>query len=418
MKTNSILIISNSNEAGKKISEKIKLLRECDTVRVVSYIESISVLNTTQPTIIILYCANNDTIGIIKEIRSISALNKVPIMYVTDEIEEERLLHAFDNGIDDFFSLNESDSVILMRIFLTLQKSVLYKKIEISNQILIAANILDKQTGIYKKEQAPLALRNFFNKSIEENLENTVFMFVKPMSKNKKRVNINKIGGIIKNIPRGNDIIAYGKNLGFYIILYDAGAKGAESIAKRIKKALINECDIYANAAEITASFEEMEPILTQYMKIQIEDNLEFQYIPDITAKNIQESVKIQDESGKSFKTFKQEFKKNFEKLVKPIFEDLKDKYKNTCIDSEISFEIKETYSIFEIKQDKNRCELKITYPSYISAIVDIVQENEDEKKEVKRLTYDFEDFSEEIIRTLTDSMFEEFANRINLYEN
>ena len=39
MSNNSILIISNNEATGKQISEKIKLLRECDSVRVVSYIE-------------------------------------------------------------------------------------------------------------------------------------------------------------------------------------------------------------------------------------------------------------------------------------------------------------------------------------------------------------------------------------------
>ena len=66
MNNNSILIISNSEETGKHISEKIKLLRECDSVRIVSYIEAISVLNSTQPSIILLYCSKTDSTGIVK----------------------------------------------------------------------------------------------------------------------------------------------------------------------------------------------------------------------------------------------------------------------------------------------------------------------------------------------------------------
>ena len=236
MKNNSILIISNNTEVGKQITDKIKLLRECDTIRIVSYIEAISVLNSTQPSIIILYCSKSDSAGIVKEIRAINALDKVPIIFVMDNLVEDILFFAFDNGIDDFFFLTDPDSLVLMRIFLTLQKSVLYKQIDINNQILISANILDKQTGIYVKDKAPLALRNFFSKSIEENLENTIFMYLRPTSLNKKRLNMNKISAVVKSIPRGNDIVAQGKSSGFYLILYNAGIQGANLLQKELRK--------------------------------------------------------------------------------------------------------------------------------------------------------------------------------------
>ena len=144
MNNGSILIITNELDKGRQISEKIKLLRECDTVRIVSYIEAISVLNSTQPALILIYCANSDSVGIVKEIRSIKSLDKVPIIFIMDSLVEELLFYAFDNGIDDFFFLSDPDSIILMRIFLTLQKSVLYKQIDIDNEILVSANIIDK----------------------------------------------------------------------------------------------------------------------------------------------------------------------------------------------------------------------------------------------------------------------------------
>ena len=118
MKTGSILIITNKADVGNHIADKIKLLRECDTIKIVSYIESISVLNTTQPSLILIYCSDTDSVSIIKEIRSIKSLDKVPILFITDNLNEEKLFYAFDNGIDDFFFISDPDSIILMRIFL------------------------------------------------------------------------------------------------------------------------------------------------------------------------------------------------------------------------------------------------------------------------------------------------------------
>lgn len=415
MKSNSILIISNNANIGKQITDKIKLLRECDTIRIVSYIEAISVLNSTQPSIIILYCSKSDSTGIVKEIRAIEALNKVPIIFVMDNLVEDILFYAFDNGIDDFFFMSDPDSLMLMRIFLTLQKSVLYKQIDINNQILISANILDKQTGIYVKDKAPIALRNFFSKSIEENLENTVFMYIRPASLNKKRLNMNKIAAVVKSIPRGNDIIAQGKSSGFYLILYNAGIKGAKSVADRIKNALANECKIYANAAEITTSFEEMEPILYQSMKEQISKDEDFNYLFDLTKNVTTEHIVVKDERGKKYKDFKKEFYAGFEKIVAPVFYQTQTTYSEKLKDAQIDFKMTENESIFVISKENYRSELTITYPTYIKVIMDIKHFDENSHPVIRRLTYDFEEFSEEKLSSILQDIINEFTQRISL---
>lgn len=415
LKTGSILIITNKTDIGVHISEKIKLLRECDTIKIASYIQSISILNTTQPALILIYCSDNDSVSIIKEIRSIIALDKVPILLITDKLNEEKLFYAFDNGIDDFFFLSDPDSIILMRIFLTLQKSVLYKQIDINKEILVSANIVEKQSGIYLKEYAPMVLKNFFSKSIEENLENTVFMYIRPVSKNKKRLNMYKIANIIKTIPRGNDIVAYGKASGFYIILYNAGKTGAKIVASRIRNALKEECNIYACAAEITTSFEEMESVLYKTLKEQIENGEEFNYLYNIILKEAVKVMDIKDEKGKRFKEFKKEFINNFEKIVAPVFFQIQTKNSDKIKDSEIKYYINEDESKFSIKRDDLYSELKITYPTYIKVIVDIKHYEKEKETEVKRLTYNFEDFSEEKISTLLEEMINDFTNKLSL---
>ena len=170
MKNNSILVISNNKEVSDLIIGKINLLRECDKIKSVSYIETISELNSSQPALIILYHGMTDTIRIVKEIRKIKSLNKVPIIFVMDKLEENSLFYAFDNGIDDFFFLEDSDAIILTRIFLTLQKSTLYKQIETNEEILINENIIDRQTGIYTKDSGARIISRIFAKIKTENI--------------------------------------------------------------------------------------------------------------------------------------------------------------------------------------------------------------------------------------------------------
>ncbi len=415
MKNNSILIISNNSEIGAKISDKIKLLRECDTIKVVSFLESISVLNSTQPTLMIIYCGKTDSTGIIKEVRSIPALDKVPIIFVMDSLVEDILFYAFDNGIDDFFFLTDPDSIILMRIFLTLQKSVMYKQAEINNQIMVSAKIIDSQTGLYSKDYVQTVFRHFFSKSIEENAEDTVFMYVKPMPLDKKRINISKIANVIKKTVRGNDIVAFGKGIGFYLILYSAGLKGSKSLAQRIQNVLANDCKLYINATEVTTSFEEMEQALYLGMKNQIELGEKFNYINDLKKFIPVSEIVIKDENGKTFDDFKKEFFASFEKIVAPVFYQMQSSYSEKLPEAEIKFNINETESNFSIKKDSFTSELVITYPTYIKLIMDIKHFAKDEKPLIRRITFDFEDFSEEKLTSILTDVINEFTQRINL---
>lgn len=415
MRNDSILIISNDEKKGKQISEKVKLLRECDAIRIVSYIEAISVLNSTQPSLIMVYCSNSDSISIIKEIRALKALDKVPIIFVMNSLVEDILMYAFDNGIDDFFFLNDKDSIILMRIFLTLQKAVLYKQIDIHNEILFSANIIDKQTGIYKKDQAANAFRNFFSKSLEENQEDTVFMYIKPVAVDNKRLNLPKIAETVKSIPRGNDIIAYGKGSGFYLLLYNAGLVGAKSVATRIKNNLRNICKIYAIAAEVTSSFEEMEPVLYQSLKEQINTGEEFNYLYDISFNQAAEVIDVRDEHGKKFKDFKKEFRKNFEKIIAPVFYQFQTSITNANDKAEAKFNIGENESNFLIKQADISSELRITHPTYIKLLLDIKHTEKDKSPEIRRLSFDFEEFSAEKLSSILQDVVNEFNEKLNI---
>ena len=310
--------------------------------------------------------------------------------------------------------MTDSDSIILMRIFLTLQKSVLYKQIETNNDILISAGILDKQSGIYLKEYVPVVMKNFFSKSIEENLENTIFMYVKPMPINNKRLNLPKIAQKIKSILRGNDVIGYGKSSGFYLLLYNSGVEGAQSVLKRIQNAMKEDCKVYANCAEVTTSFEEIESILYQNMKYQIQENNDFNYFDELSEGKIPENIVIKDEKGKKFKDFKKEFFTSFEKITAAVFYQTQSTYSEKFPNADIQFDMNETESKISIRQEKIKSELSIKYPAYIKLIIDIKHYDENNEPTVRRLTYDFEDYSEEKLNALITDMINEFSQRIS----
>ena len=116
-------------------------------------------------------------------------------------------------------------------------------------------------------------------------------------------------------------------------------------------------------------------------------------------------------------KLFDHEYKelKNFEKIVAPVFYQIQTKTSDKFKDIEIKYYINEDESKFSIKKEDLYSELLITYPTYIKVIIDIKHFEKDKEKEVKRLTYDFEDFSDEKISLLLEEMINDFENKISL---
>ncbi len=409
MSNNYILVISNKQETGAIISEKIRLLRECDVVKVVSYIESISVLNSLQPSIIMLYCSNEDSVNIVSEIRKIKTLDKVPIIFIMDTFVEDMLLYAFDSGIDDFFFLSDPDSIILTRIFLTIQKSVLYKQIETNNDVLAAANIIDKETGVYSKEQTPAIYRKFFDKCCEENMENTVFMYLKPVASEKKRISSQMTAKKIKSILRGNDAIAYGKNLGFYIILYNAGIKGTQTVFNRIKNCFKGSFDVYAAAVEITADFDKLESVLLKALKEQINNGTDFSYVKDIALLDKSAMPSEREEARKKYKDLKKEFFDSLDKIIAPVFYRFQTLAAQELPEADVNYNISSSESIFSIKQKDMQSDVIITFPAYIKLIVDIKHSEKNSSPSVKRLTFEINEFSEEKLTSILRDLISEF---------
>lgn len=414
MKNGSILIISNNSQVAKRISDKIKLLRECDKIKCVSFIEAISVLNSCSPSIIILYWSKSDSVNIVKEIRAIKTLDKVPIIFVMDSLIEDILFCAFDYGIDEFFNLDEPDSVILMRIFLSLQKSILYRKIDTNDEILNVTNIIDKKTGVYTNEYTPTVLKHFINKCIEENMEETIFMHVKTIPLDKKYLNINKIASLIKSVPRSNDIVASAEHSGFYLILYNAGIIGAKSVLQRIKRVLDGACEVYANSAEITLPYEEIQPVLAQAINEQMLAKNEFNYFYE---SDIKDYIAVMNPGNKNSKLSKEKEKElfnKFEKIVIPVFYHYQTVYKETFGNADINFSTDEDESYFAIKQDSSYAKISITIPMYSRVILETTYETEGYTSSTKKLSYDFKEFNEAILSSVLKNFINEFTERIS----
>ncbi len=414
MKKDSLLIISNNSNKAEIIRNKIRLLRKTDKIKTVSYLESISILNTYIPKIILLYISKEDSIQIIKEIKTIKALEKVPLIIVTDEINEEILFNGYDFGMDDFITLKDPDSIIIMRILLSLKKSMINKKNQDYEMILKSANIIEKNSNIYTNKYADTVLKYFFKNSKENDNEDMVLMNIKLIPKNKENFNINKIGQLIQTIPRKDDIITYNDENGFYIILYNSNRNGAKAFANRITKTLKEYAYVYINASEATSSFEELKNILRVKIKEQIESNIDFNYFFEADINDyIAEST--QDNTAKESTKFEKEERYNqLRNIILPVFYHFQTIYMNMYPDIKIKFDTDNELSIFIIEKEKISSKITIRYPNFCKIIIEKTNINNEFKPETQKISYKFEEFNEDILSDILKELFNEFAQRIS----
>ena len=148
---------------------------------------------------------------------------------------------------------------------------------------------------------------------------------------------------------------------------------------------------------------------------LQKDDNEALNYLYDLTKSNLVEEIDVRDEHGKKFKDFKKEFYESFEKIVAPVFYQTQATYMSKLKKADIKFNMTESESIFTIAQGELKSELTITYPTYIKVIIDIKHFAENENPVIRRLTYDFEDFSEERLSSILKDVINEFSERQSL---
>ena len=163
MKKKSILIVFSDKKLAEITSNKINLLRSNDGVTFISYEEFNNIEAQIMPSIILLCHKETHSLNIIDEIKT--TFKTTPIILVTENNSQDIFIDAYDKEIDDFFSINDSEAIILMRILNTIKKSNLQRKFDLNNSILIEENYIDETTNVYKKECAQNVLSTAFNNS-------------------------------------------------------------------------------------------------------------------------------------------------------------------------------------------------------------------------------------------------------------
>lgn len=414
--SNSILIVSKSEEEINAFRSKLNLLRDVDTILGADYENALELSKKYVPDTIIVFVDEEDKtpIEICKAVRFDSVLKNTPVMFVLKKFDQDYLLSGFDVGINDYICLPAHDADILMRIIWCLQKNETSRDIEKKETLLADLGVIDKVTSFYMPNYTFKVFENEIL-SAHKYKYPVALMALAPDKACHEKLSTTLLANILKKSTRNTDIVGMVEGGRFYIILPKTKAKGVCTVYERIKNNLGDNYSISIGACEVTEGmlFEEAGMAAEKALNdaLDMENSIVIADKSSTDSSNQSNWLNKINTGAKNFKLFKQAFNKKLNKVIVPIFYEYQKKLRATLPENIVIEQFAaETQCVFTIKDENNKKEstLKISYTGFSKAIFDIFV-TRDEQIENDRQQVELTDIEDDKLAEFLDKLVDSF---------
>lgn len=408
--SNIILITNNKNIVGI-LKPKLVLLREIDDILITNYNNAIDNIQKVMPDVILIYCSKekDECLGLIKNIKLNEKTRNISVLLLVDEYEQDFLLNAYDELVDDYLNVNADDAEILMRTIWGLKKTVNMTSINKQKSLLESLSVIDKNTGFYTNEYCEKIFENEF-KNLEKSNDDGILMLISASEESKTKLNPLQLAKAIKSSIRTSDVAVHSSANRFFVLLRETQLKGAFTVWDKIKRAVGEQYTINSAISTISGkTFAELQKELVNAIVGATATN------QDLVIVSEDEKTDSNDwldrvNPQKNFKLFKQAFNKKLEKVITPIFFQMQKMYEDKLFKTQIEQYSNETLSAFILKGESSLSELKITYPGFSKINIDVIHHGLD-SPENKRINLDLTELDETRLTTILEEFIAEFKN-------
>lgn len=406
-----IILITNTRNIVDILKPKLVLLREIDDILTTNYNNAIDKIQEIVPDVILIYCSDEKDacIQLIKTIKLNERTKNISVILLVDEYEQDFLLNAYDELVDDYLTVNADDAEILMRTIWGLKKTVNMTSISKQKSLLESLCIIDKNTGFYTNEYCEKIFENEF-KSLEKNNDDGILMLISASNESKTKLNPLQLAKAIKTSIRTSDVAVHSSANRFFVLLRETQLKGAFTVWDKIKRAVGEQYTINAGISTVSGkSFADLQKELVNALVEAISTNQDLVIVSDEEKADTNDWLdKINPQ--KNFKLFKQAFTKKLEKVITPIFFQTQKMYEDKLFKTQIEQYSNETLSAFILKSEDKLSELKITYPGFSKINIDVIHQGLD-SPENRRINLDLTELDETKLTTILEEFIAEFKN-------
>lgn len=402
---NKILLVTNEEKIIDDFPKKLVLLRETDELSYCGYEDAPDIVFEDKPDIVIVHEHQDKTktINLIKYIKT----QIKSVLLLTQKYDKDLILDAYEEGIDDYFSVNSDSSEISIRVVNCIKKDNLKKTINKYEKYLKQYNIIS-DSGFINNEFS----REIIEKELSENdFTQGTLLIISPDENGKANYSSAKMIKSIKNSVRYSDIILQSTDTKIFILLKNGWMAAAVTIFEKLKKELSPEISIKAGICEITSN-----NVLTleKHAQNALSESLltgqDFVIYSD--ENNKQEDNWLTEPKGKNYKLFKNIYSKKLEKVIAPVFYRLQKSWEEKLFDTKIEQYTDETQSVFKLINPKQTSLLKIVYPGFAKIIVYITHEGLD-SPENSEMSIPINKIDNKDITNIVENFIREFKDTI-----
>lgn len=367
-----ILLITNEKNIIETFPQKLVLLRETDELSYCDYNDAPDIVFSEKPDIVIIHenAEKEKTLNLIKYINT-----KIEsVLLLINNYDRDFILSAYEEGIDDYFSVTSDPSEISIRTVNCIKKDNLKKSVKRYTDYLKRYEILDNENGFVTNNFA----KEICNSELsEKDFSNGALIVISPDEKGKLNYSSGKMITAIKKAVRYDDVITHSNGAKIFILLPFGGINAAVTVTDKIKNELNEDFSVKAGICEITSN---NFALLEKHAQCALSEALlsDRELVIYTEDNNISEDNWLEESKEKNYKLFKAAFNKKLEKVIAPVFYRLQKSYEEKLFNTKIEQYTEENQSIFKLSNLKQKSLLKIVYPGFAKVIVYITHEGLD----------------------------------------
>lgn len=406
-----IILITNNENIVDILKPKLVLLRGIDNILTTNYSQAIENIQKVAPEVILIYCASekNDCLELIKKIKTDETTKTTSVLLLVEEYEQDFILNAYEENIDDYLNVHADDAEILIRTIWGLKKNLYVSLVETQKGLLESLNVINKDTGFYANEFCEKIFENEL-KDLAKNNDEGILMLLSASEESKTKLSPLELARAIKDSIRNSDVAVHGSANRFFILLRETQLKGAFTVWDKIKKAVGEQYSLNAGISSVTGKhFNELQKELLNALVEATSTNQDLIIVNDEEKKDSGDWGEISPQ--KNFKLFKQAFNKKLEKVITPIFFQIQKMYEDKLFETEIEQYSNETLSAFVLKGKNQLSELKITYPGFSKINIDLIHQGLD-SPENKHINLDLTELDETKLTSILEEFIAEYKHQ------
>ena len=394
-----IILVSDDSDFFEYIIPKFKI-RKSDELFEYNFSAIPDKIHMLSSSVLIVNAENNHE----QVLQLLDIVSNAPVIVFEYNYDEDFKIAAYKKGMYAYITVITQEQEIdakfssALRYISSVSKSSVYRKLLVDKSVIKS----DNDVFLNFNEVLDNEIAN-----IKKNVSTATLLAISPDEKTKYLIQPHQIETVIINNIRNSDILMNYSHNKYFLLLNNTDINTAKTLWKKISSTL---------PARICAGFTSIDNKNRQQAVNDALNSLHNAFISESSVDTLNDHIEVSN-----FKHLRQEFDKNFEQVVLPVFYHIQQKYNDKLFGIKIKQNIgNDGCGYLYLNSDKLTAEFKIACPGFSAINIDIKYILSDnsvnsylDNLQPKRITLDPEQLEAGILQDILEEFVNEFKSTV-----